>query len=154
MNHSQNCFLDSETSSILLSVKPRFVNLITDGSKHVELRRSIPARTLRTIALYSSSPIQAIVGLADVSQVIEGTATRLWQIARDNGGGLTRKELREYFSGKKTGFAIMLENVRVFKNPVKPKEFFKVFTAPQSFRYLTEDELLRLVKIFDKRKIK
>jgi len=152
MNHSLNYFLDSEARSILLSVKPRFVNLITVGSKLVELRRAVPAQTLRTIAVYSSSPIQAIVALVDIKQVIEGNATQLWGISRDNGGGITRKELRDYFKGKKTGFAIMLENVRVFKKPVNPKEFFEKFTAPQSFRYLTEGEMLRLVRILEEGK--
>lgn len=138
-------------SAILLSVKPKFANLILAGSKRVEFRRAVPALPVGTLALYSSSPVQAIIALVDVIETIEASPTRLWDLARENGGGLTRAELRSYFESKKTGFALMLENVRVFDRPVNPKEFFKTFTAPQSFKYLTEKELQRLVEIQEKK---
>lgn len=141
-------------SAILLSVKPKFANLIVAGSKRVELRRAVPALPVGTIALYSSSPVQEIIALVDVIETIEASPTRLWELARENGGGLTRAELRSYFEPKKTGFALMLENVRVFDQPVDPRKFFKVFTAPQSFKYLTEEELRKLVEIQEKRSSK
>lgn len=131
-------------SAILLSVKPKFASLIAEGSKLVELRRTVPAQTVGTIAIYSSSPVQAIVALAEVKETIEASLSKLWSIAKDNGGGLTRAELIAYFESKKTGFAIMLHNVRVFSKPVKPEKIFKSFSAPQSFRYLTPKELKKL----------
>jgi predicted transcriptional regulator len=141
-------FSDSHNgSAILLSVKPKFANLIVDGSKLVELRRTVPAQTVGTIAIYSSSPVQAIVALADVKETIEASPTKLWAIAKDNGGGLTRAELMDYFHSKRTGFAIMLQNVRVYEKPVLPTKIFKPFSAPQSFRYLTPKELKRLEQL-------
>lgn len=131
-------------------MKPRFADLIVAGSKSVELRRAVPSHAIGTIALYSSSPAQAIIALVDVRETIEASPSKLWEIARDNGGGLKRTELRTYFETKKTGFALMLENVRVFERPVNPKKFFKVFTPPQSFMYLTEKELQRLVDLQEK----
>ena len=136
-------------SAILLSVKPKFANLIVEGYKLVELRRTVPAQTLGTIAIYSSSPVQRIVALADVKDVIEASLSKLWQISKDNGGGLTKAELMAYFESKKTGFAIMLENVRVYKKAVNPTKIFKPFSAPQSFRYLTSKELKRLEHLLD-----
>lgn len=130
--------------AILLSVKPKFADLIVEGSKLVELRRTVPAQAVGTIAIYSSSPVQGIVALADVKETIEASPSKLWSIAKDNGGGLTRAELIAYFEPKKTGFAIMLHNVRVYNKPVKPERIFKSFTAPQSFRYLTPKELKKL----------
>jgi predicted transcriptional regulator len=141
-------FSDSHNgSAILLSVKPKFANLIVDGSKLVELRRTVPAQTVGTIAIYSSSPVQAIVALADVKETIEASPTKLWAIAKDNGGGLTRAELMDYFHSKRTGFAIMLQNVRVYEKPVLPTKIFKPFSAPQSFRYLTPKELKKLEQL-------
>ncbi|WP_071849937.1 ASCH domain-containing protein [Duganella sp. HH105] len=141
-------------SAILLSVKPRYADLIVAGSKRVEFRRAVPALPVGTIALYSSSPVQAIIALVDVTETIEASPTKLWELAKENGGGLTRAELRSYFESKTTGFAFMLENVRVFDRPVEPKKFFKVFTAPQSFKYLTENELRKLVGIQEQRSSK
>ncbi len=82
--------------------------------------------------------------MADVKETIEASLSQLWSIAKDNGGGLTRAELIAYFDSKKTGFAIMLHNVRVYDKPVKPEKIFKSFLAPQSFRYLTPKELKKL----------
>ncbi|NMM77670.1 hypothetical protein [Acidovorax sp. SRB_24] len=147
MNLFQEFSQQLKGSAILLSVKPKFANLIVDGSKLVELRRTVPAQTVGTIAIYSSSPVQAIVALADVRETIEASPTKLWAIAKDNGGGLTRAELMDYFESKKTGFAFMLENVRVYGKPVQPTKIFKNFSAPQSFRYITPKELKRLEQL-------
>lgn len=147
MNLFQEFSLQPTGSAILLSVKPKFASLIVDGSKLVELRRTVPAQTLGTIAIYSSSPVQAIVALAEVKQTIEASPAKLWAIAKDNGGGLTRTELMDYFESKKTGFAIMLQNVRVYGKPVQPTKVFKTFSAPQSFRYLTPKELKKLEQL-------
>jgi predicted transcriptional regulator len=136
-------------SAILLSVKPRFADLIVEGSKLVELRRAIPSRIVGTIAIYSSSPVQAIVALADVKETIEASPTKLWAIARDNGGGLSKAELSAYFVSKKTGFALMLHNVRPYCKPVVPSRVFKQFSAPQSFRYIDAKELKKLEKMLE-----
>lgn len=144
MNLFQECSQPPEGSAILLSVKPKFANLIVEGSKLVELRRAVPAQNARTIAIYASSPVKAIVALADVKETIEASPTKLWTLSKDNGGGLTKSELLGYFALKKTGFALMLENVRVFAVPINPTKMFKPFIAPQSFRYLSAKELQKL----------
>ncbi|MBI3229507.1 MAG: ASCH domain-containing protein [Burkholderiales bacterium] len=131
----------------MLSIKPKYANLIIEGTKTVELRRAIPSKQVGTIAIYSSSPVQMIVAVADVRETVEASRTRLWSIAKNNGGGLTRRELFAYFAGKKTGFALMLENVRTFGKPVLPTKIFKPFSAPQSFRYLTQKELKKLERL-------
>ncbi len=147
MNLFQEFSQQPTGSAILLSIKPKFADLIVDGSKLVELRRTVPAQTVGTIAIYSSSPVQAIIALADVKETIEASPTKLWAIAKDNGGGLTRAELMAYFDSKRTGFAIMLQNVRVYEKPVLPTKIFKPFSAPQSFRYLTPKELKKLEQL-------
>lgn len=149
MNLFQEFSQQPAGSAILLSVKPKFANLIVEGSKLVELRRTIPAQVVGTIAIYSSSPVQAIVALADVKETIEASPSKLWAIAKDNGGGLTKSELIAYFESKKTGFALMLENVRVYGKPVNPAKVFKLFSAPQSFRYLTSKEMKKLVQLLE-----
>jgi predicted transcriptional regulator len=141
-------------SAILLSVKPKFADLIIEGSKLVELRRSIPALSVGIIAIYSSSPIQSIVALADVKEIVEASPSKLWAISKENGGGLTKIELMAYFDSKKTGYALMLENVRIFTKPISPKKIFKIFTAPQSFKYLSAKELQKLESLLDSRSVK
>jgi len=139
-------------NAILLPIKPKFADLIIQGSKSIELRRSAPAQQINTIAIYSSSPIQSIVALVDVAKVIEMTPANLWLIAKKNGAGLTRTEFFDYFQSKNSGFAFMLKNIRTFKKPVDPYVFFESFTAPQSFKYITNRDLAKLEKILDKQR--
>lgn len=141
MSLFKKCLLQPECSSILLSVKPRFANLIINGSKRVELRRTVPSRRIGSIAIYASAPTQSIVALAEVEETIEARLADLWSISKDNGGGLTRKEFFDYFESKTMGFAIMLKNVRVFSKPMSPSKVYEPFVAPQSFKYLTPNEL-------------
>lgn len=150
MTHFQKCSPLQSGSAILLSIKPRFANLILAGTKLAEFRRAAPSQHVSTIVIYSSAPVQSIVALVDVSETIEGTPSALWAIARDNGGGLTRSELRAYFVGKEKGYAFLLSNLRIFEKPVNPKTFFKEFTPPQSFKYLTEREQLRLEAMLER----
>jgi predicted transcriptional regulator len=144
-------FSDSRSgSAILLSVKPKFAELIVEGSKLVELRRTVPAQAVGIIAIYCSAPTKAIVALADVKETIEAVPSKLWSIAKANGGGLTRAELTAYFDSKQSGFALMLENVRVYAKPVSPARVFKSFSAPQSFRYLRDKELKKLEQLLER----
>jgi predicted transcriptional regulator len=96
--------------------------------------------------LYSSSPLQRLVGLAYVERVEERDPDGLWQLARDYGGGLTREELEEYFAGKKTAFGIMIRSVVAASVVMDPKELFPNFMPPQSFQYLSPEDFQRIIK--------
>lgn len=125
---------------ILLSIKPKYADLILAGSKRVEFRRSWAAHDVSMVVLYSSSPIQKIVGIVEVNNVVVASPTSLWNICTESGGGLTRSELRSYFSGKSRGVAVRLGKVREFIKHVDPKTVISNFVPPQSFRYLDANE--------------
>jgi predicted transcriptional regulator len=127
-----------------LSVKPKYADLIVSGEKRVEFRRVWAAEEVGLIAIYTSSPVQRIVALVDVEDVVRASPQRLWRHCTSLGGGLTAHELADYFDGKAHGYAVLLGEVRKFKKPVDPRILFKTFSAPQSFRYLTATEIKRL----------
>ena len=85
-----------------------------------------------------------IVALADVKETLEASPRKLWEISKSHGGGLKKSELITYFESKNTGYAIILQNIRSYANPVTPSHILKSFSAPQSFRYLTAKELRKL----------
>jgi predicted transcriptional regulator len=127
--------------AIVLAIKPKYAELILAGTKTVELRRSWSASDVGAIVIYASSPIQRLVGVVRVNEVIKTAPTNLWSYSKELGGGLTRSELREYFKGKPSGYAVVLRDAQRFGEPLDPTEVISNFKAPQSFRYLTEDEL-------------
>ncbi|MBU9577245.1 hypothetical protein KTE26_02200 [Ralstonia mannitolilytica] len=116
------------------------------GSKRVEFRRTWAKEQVKLIAIYESAPTQRIVGFVEVESAIVGSASALWVICTNKGGGLTRAELRSYFAGKKQGAAILLGRVHAANTPVDPITVFKNFKAPQSFRYLSANETTALIK--------
>jgi predicted transcriptional regulator len=134
--------------AVLLSVKPRFADLIVAGTKQVEFRRVWAQEPVPWIAIYSSSPTQKIVGIVEVESVVVASASTLWLLNGSRGGGLTRTELRSYFAGKPKGYAVMLGQVLRSQAPIEPAKIVQGFRAPQSFRYLTDSEVLRLSRSF------
>lgn len=141
-------FQESSTApgdkAILLSIRPKYADLILSGTKLVEFRRSWAASEVSTIVLYSSAPIQKIVGLVKVQDVVVASPSSLWETCKERGGGLTRKELRAYFCGKSKGVAILLGHVLKPHNHIKPSDIIDDFIPPQSFRYLSEVEFNKI----------
>lgn len=132
--------------AVLLSIKPKYADLILAGSKTVELRRSWPSADIGMMVLYSSAPIQRLVGLAHVSRVEERPLDSLWSLASENGAGVTYEELASYLQGKRTAFGIMIERVEIAQQQVDPKDLFSDFIPPQSFSYLSPAEYHRVVR--------
>lgn len=122
--------------AVLVSIRPCFVEKILSGEKRLEFRRSWAIEQVDVLVIYSSSPIKKIVATARVVDVTEGSPSALWELAKIRKGGVTRQLIREYFSGKKTGFAIGISDVIEFEQPVDPKKIFMDFRPPQSFMYL------------------
>lgn len=132
--------------AVLLSIKPKYADLILAGSKRVEFRRSWAAQDVSMIVLYSSSPIQKIVGVVEVKGTVVASPTSLWKTCVEKGGGLTRQELRGYFVGKSQGIAVLLGQVFKPRKYIEPSDVIRNFIPPQSFRYLNADEFMNLEK--------
>jgi predicted transcriptional regulator len=126
--------------AVLLSIKPRFADLILAGSKKVEFRRSWPGTDIGVMVLYSSAPVQQLVGVAYVDRVVDADTDGLWQLACKYGGGLNRDELVEYFEGKKRASGILIKSIEVAAKPIDPKSIYPQFRPPQSYQYLSPDE--------------
>lgn len=133
--------------TIVLSIKPKYADLILAGTKTVEFRRAWAAEKVDTIAIYASAPIQRIVGVAQVSDVVSAKPTLLWDYCKTRGGGLSRSELFTYLCGKTRGIAIFLRDVRKFDQGIVPSRVIEDFLPPQSFRYMTAAEVRKLERV-------
>lgn len=123
---------------VLLSIKPKYVDKILFGSKKYEFRKTIfRDEEVREMVIYSSSPMKKIVGTFAVGSVIEDRPLILWEMFKEH-SGLGKEEFFSYFRGKERGYAIEIEEIKMFKNPVDPWEFDKNFMPPQSFQYISD----------------
>ena len=131
--------------NVLLSIKPKYVEEIMNGNKRYEFRKSIfrCREDVELVYVYSTSPVKKIVGVFTVETIIEDHPRNLWEKFKEF-SGIGEEEFFSYFGGHKKGFAIGIENVEVFEDPIDPKNSIPGFVPPQSFRYI--DECWRFVK--------
>lgn len=133
--------------AILLSIKPKYVEMIFSGTKRVELRRNWPIKEeIAVMVVYSSAPVQKLVGVVFIGQIEECDFDRLWALADTNGGGVTYDELKLYAEGKKIMYGVMIDRVKVAEVQVDPEYLFPNFTPPQSFMYLKPEEYRRVMQ--------
>lgn len=125
--------------NVLLSVKPKYANMILNGTKQYEFRKSNIKRIneVNKVYIYSTSPVKKVIGTFKVSDVLIDRPEKLWE--RCNGSsGMSKKEFFNYFAEKEIGYAFKIENIKILE-PFNINEGDSNYTAPQSFCYVYED---------------
>ncbi len=135
----------STENSILLSIKPYYVEKIFEGSKTIELRRKMPKQIKENslVVVYSTSPTKSIFGAFKVKGILEATKENLWEKVQLK-AAVNNSEFEEYFNGCEVGYGIEIGEKYSFENPIslnKLREVDGSFNVPQSFRYLTDQDL-------------
>ena len=129
--------------SVLLSIKPKYVEEIKKRSKLFEFRKQIFKQFTDEIWVYESAPTKRIVGKIIVSDIIKDSPKNLWKQTKLV-AGINREDFFKYFEGKKEGYAIEIKDFYELQSPLNPYDIEKDFVPPQSFTYL--DNLLRVKK--------
>jgi predicted transcriptional regulator len=140
--------MNAETTALFLSIRPRFAEMLLDGTKSVELRRVRPNVAIGSmVLLYASSPDRELVGRAEVANVQVDGLEAIW---RRHGGatGLDRSEYNAYFVGTDQAVAISLRRIRRLDEPRPLGELRRRLTdfrPPQSYRYLDAIQVAALI---------
>ena len=124
-------------ATILLSIKPEYVERIFDGSKKFEFRKHLPQRKVDRIIVYSTDPMQRVVGEVAVLGTLAMKLSPLWEATKTS-AGISRAKYRAYFKGCTTAYAFQLGQTHVYDKP-KTLEEMGIDSAPQSFISLSED---------------
>lgn len=129
---------------VVLSVRPQYSEKIFSGKKKIELRRRFPVSAPRgTLAyIYSTSPVRAMVGSAEIENVWKLPILEIWK-KYGSQAQIEKPDFDKYFSGINMGFAIKLKGAHRFTRPLELSELRNRFgfEPPQSFLYA--DPLLR-----------
>jgi type I restriction enzyme S subunit len=122
--------------NVILSVKPKFAIRILSGEKAYEFRKVVFDRLkVDRVYIYSTSPVQQIVGSFRVGKIHKDTPAGLWN--KCNGGsGLTEEEFFRYFNGNQYGYAIEIDDLNVFEEPLDPIVLKSDFKPPQNYCYV------------------
>lgn len=129
---------------MLLSLRPKYAELILSRQKRAEIRR-LPSRIpVGAVALmYASTPTRALVGAAHVDAVQRLAPSTTWKRwGRDT--GLAKAEFDRYVEGLSQVTTLILGEVVQFSAPVPLdalRERWAPFIAPQSYRFVGATEL-------------
>lgn len=121
---------------VVLSIKPEFANKIFDGTKHYEFRRAIFKNpNVKKVIVYSSSPIQKVIGEFEIEDILNHDLKTLWNLTKEY-SGISADYFYQYFGDKKNGFAIKIKKTKLYKSPKCLRQDYNLL-PPQSFLYLT-----------------
>lgn len=121
-------------ATILLAIRPEFVDKILNGQKKFEFRRRIPSALVEKIIIYATAPVKKVVGVAHVREIISMSPNDLWNETHEF-AGIGREFFYSYFSGCDVAHAYVLENVQKYKQPRVLSEL-GIVAAPQNFVYV------------------
>ncbi|MFJ1874146.1 ASCH domain-containing protein [Streptomyces chartreusis] len=139
--------MNTPERALLLSLHPRFATAILTGEKTVELRRqrvAVPPGT--PVIIYATSPVMALTGTARLTGVDTAAPGQIWRRHRTT-CGISRTEYTAYMEGAAHASALLLDSARALSSPV-PLDHLRAtraFHPPQSYRYLTHQDLQQLV---------
>lgn len=129
--------------NFIFSVKPKYCELIFNGEKIVELRKTnVHISQGDRIIIYASAPTKAIVGSAIVRSSNWMSIANLWK-ATNQICGLEEKDFFSYFTSKSHGCGIWLKEVREMITPITLGELqygLPSWKPPQSYRLLKPEE--------------
>jgi predicted transcriptional regulator len=129
-----------KNKAVLLSIKPKYVSMISNGEKKYELRRKCPKVNRDDLILvYESSPTMSLVGAFVVGDVIQKSPMALWRCVGSM-SGVNRREFLEYFSGCDIASAIEVTKYWTLDNRISLSQLRELndIEPPQSYRYLCE----------------
>lgn len=122
---------------VLISIKPVYVEKICSGVKHFEYRKRVFTQDVERIYVYSSKPVQKIIGYFDYAGIISDTPEVIWH-KTCNYSGIDFESYKIYFNGRDLAYALIIKNFNEFIVGVDPVGVFEKFTPPQSYMYIRE----------------
>lgn len=118
--------------TILLPIRPLYVNEIINGNKKYEYRKKVV--DIDKIVIYSTNPVKRVIGEVEVLEIISNSPNNLWEETK-NYSGVTKELFMKYFEGKEKAYAYKLGKLIIYDKPKLLKEI-GINYYPQSFVYL------------------
>lgn len=126
---------DDTKKKVLISIKPKYVNEILEKKKLFEFRRSVfKHNDVGKVIIYASSPVKRIVGEFDVRNILRDTPKNIWNKCK-NYAGIDEDSFMDYFADKNTAFSIVIDNLKMYDNPINPYDKIDGFRPPQSYMF-------------------
>ena len=130
-------------TSVLMSIRPEYADMIFAGRKTIELRRVCPkVKPGDLVLVYVSGSRKALVGgfeVAGIEAAAPAALCRKWLTQ----SGVTEEVFFSYFSGREMAFGIRIGKTWQLPSAPSLKALRRRpggFSPPQSYRYLRAGE--------------
>lgn len=123
--------------NVIMSIKPQYADKILNGTKKFEFRKRVPKRIneIDKVFIYSSFPIQMVIGHFTVKKVYKMNPLELW-LHTWKQAGIGINDFQKYFQDKEFGYAIEIDEVIAYQKPLLFKDIDATGKVPQSFKYI------------------
>ncbi|MEA4848036.1 MAG: hypothetical protein VB106_12465 [Clostridiaceae bacterium] len=119
---------------MLLSINPEHVENILNGNKKYEFRKVRCRADVDKMIIYSTAPVMAVVGEAEIINIIEDEPEKVWALTADY-SGINKDSFNEYYRERDKAVAYKLGEIKKYIEPLKLSDF-GISYAPQSFVYI------------------
>lgn len=134
---------NGSSTEVLISIYQEYAEAILTGEKIIEFRKSQFPRNISRVYLYSTSPVQKVIGHFDVKNVLRTSPRNLWN-QYGKRGLIGYADFTSYYGNAEEACGILVENAVRYPRPVELKELDPSMSVPQSYRYLNEEMVERL----------
>jgi predicted transcriptional regulator len=134
---------DDDRRTVLMSIHPRHAEKLLAGTKLVELRKAAFASEVVAVVVYATAPTKAVVGVLEVEAVEQQSPSKIWAMYGD-ATGITRREFRHYYRGRRRAVAIRVRKASRLETPMPLRALGSDLVPPQSYRYLPDAAAARV----------
>jgi predicted transcriptional regulator len=134
---------DGTSTEVLISIYQEYAEAILNGEKVIEFRKSRFPKVVSRVYLYSTSPVQKVIGHFDVKGVLRASPRSLWN-QYGKRGSIGYEDYVNYYGNAEEACGILVKRVVRYSRPVDLKEIDPAMSVPQSYRYLTEELIEKL----------
>lgn len=129
--------MDSTGKIVLISIHPKYVDLISTGKKKIEFRKRNFSHPIKHFVVYSTAPVSKIVGFFDVDTIECDSPQKLWETYSEI-GGIEQQDYFDYYANTSNAVGIRIKNYTPLSNAFNISLLNT--TPPQSYKYLSESE--------------
>lgn len=131
-------------NSLIMSIKPEYLEKIKNGDKVIELRKKFHSKWKGfKVTLYSSSPTKALIGYATIKTVEKDTPSNIWE-KYSSDIGCNYNQFNDYVSDTNELYAIVLQDYESYKYPLYLTQIRHLLNKdifpPQSYSSLNSDK--------------
>jgi predicted transcriptional regulator len=142
---------DSPLNGIVMSIHPNYSSQIMKGEKIIEIRKKFNSKWKNHIVtIYSSRPVQELIGYATIKNVIEDRPDVIWA-KHSSELGCSKSEFDGYTKDADKVFAIFLSDINKFHNNLSlnylSNFFEKKIHPPQSYSSVKDTEWKSIISV-------